>query len=114
MRRVVYGASATLFGVLFGLNALGFVVAGQLSAALAGRVAERRTLLAALLLAAGTGIVLILVAATGAGGLATFAMALFGYVFALGLTMPNATSLALEQRPMRRVRPLHCSGSSRR
>ena len=95
----VYGAPAGVFAVLFGVNALGLVMAGQLSAFLAGRVAERRTLLVALLIGCGAGAALLTVAAAGIGGLPVLAAALFVFVSSLGLVLPNATSLALGRHP---------------
>lgn len=95
----VYGATATVYGLLFGLNALGFVLAGQVSAALAGRVPERTTLRAALLIGVAAGAALVTTAATGAGGLVALAAALFAFVSSLGLVLPCATSLALARHP---------------
>lgn len=95
----VYGASAQLYALLFGINALGLVLAAQVSGFLAGRVPERRTLLAALLLGVCAGAALVTVAASRAGGLVALAAALFVFVASLGLMLPNATSLALGRHP---------------
>jgi len=94
-----YGVSAVAFGLLFGLNAAGLVAAGQLSAYLAGRVPERRTLLRGQGLLVGAGAVLLAGASTGWGGLWVVAGALFAMVTSLGLIMPNATALALAAHP---------------
>ncbi|MFJ1537012.1 multidrug effflux MFS transporter [Micromonospora chalcea] len=90
----VFGVSAAVFSVIFGVNALGLVAVGQLNARLLDRFPPRRLLVTAL--AAG------LVAAAGVlsgaltDGLALTAVALFGYVGALGMVTPNSTALALD------------------
>jgi MFS transporter, DHA1 family, multidrug resistance protein len=95
----VFGVPALLYGVLFGANALGFVLVGQLSAYLAGRVPERRTLTAGLGIGALAGVALIAAALAGVGGLVAVAGPLFIFVASLGLVMPNATALALGAHP---------------
>jgi DHA1 family bicyclomycin/chloramphenicol resistance-like MFS transporter len=95
----VFGVPALQYGILFGANALGFVLVGQLSAYLAGRVPERRTLTAGLGIGALAGLVLISATVTGVGGVFAVAGPLFVYVASLGLVMPNATSLALSGHP---------------
>jgi DHA1 family bicyclomycin/chloramphenicol resistance-like MFS transporter len=95
----VFGVPALQYGILFGANALGFVLVGQLSAYLAGRVPERRTLTAGLAIGALAGAVLISATVAGVGGVFAVAGPLFVFVASLGLVMPNATSLALSGHP---------------
>jgi DHA1 family bicyclomycin/chloramphenicol resistance-like MFS transporter len=96
----VHGASGTVFSVLFGVNAAGFIAAGQLSAKLLVRIRPRQQLLAgAAVQTAGALALAALVLFDppgGAGpGLAGVEVALFVVVSALGFVMPNATALAL-------------------
>lgn len=95
----VFDTSALTYGVLFGVNALGFVTVGQLSAYLAGRVPEKVTLTAGLGIAAAAGAALVTASIVGVGGVAAVAGPLFVFVASLGLVMPNATSLALSIHP---------------
>jgi DHA1 family bicyclomycin/chloramphenicol resistance-like MFS transporter len=95
----VFGVPALAYGVLFGANALGFVLVGQLSAYLAGRVPERQTLIAGLGIGTLAGVALIAAALAGVGGVVAVAGPLFIFVASLGLVMPNATSLALSAHP---------------
>jgi DHA1 family bicyclomycin/chloramphenicol resistance-like MFS transporter len=94
----VYGVTPQVFGVAFGVNALGIVAAGQLSARLVGRVAPGR-LLAAGLAANLLGGVALLAAAVWGAGLPGILPALFVMVSSLGVILPNATALALRDHP---------------
>jgi DHA1 family bicyclomycin/chloramphenicol resistance-like MFS transporter len=95
-----YGASPQLFGLLFGVNALGFVAASQVNGWLVVRVAPRHLLLCGLVgeLSAGVG----LLAAVLAGlGLPFLAVGMFALLASLGFVAPNATALALGRQPRR-------------
>jgi DHA1 family bicyclomycin/chloramphenicol resistance-like MFS transporter len=94
----IFGVSAQQFSFLFGLNALGIVVAGQVSGRLVGRVAPRRLLATGLILQA-TGGVALLGTVTGGVGLVGVLPSLFLVVASVGLVMPNATALALAGHP---------------
>ncbi|WP_018657916.1 multidrug effflux MFS transporter [Actinomadura flavalba] len=94
----IYGLSPQAFSAAFAVNAVGIVAAGQLSRALAGRVRLGP------LLGTGLGVVAAgaagLVAAVLAGAGATWVLAaLFLVVAGQGLILPNATALALADRP---------------
>jgi DHA1 family bicyclomycin/chloramphenicol resistance-like MFS transporter len=95
----VYGASPQVYGLLFGLNALGFVLVGQLNGRLVRRVPPRRLLGVALvwLLAAGAGVLV----ATRWHSLVAVAVPLFGFMAALGMVLPNTMALALDLHPER-------------
>ncbi|GIJ68829.1 multidrug effflux MFS transporter [Virgisporangium ochraceum] len=95
----VFDVPALTYGVLFGANALGFVLVGQLSAFLAGRVPEKVTLTAGLGIAAVAGAALVTASLVGVGGVVAVAGPLFVFVASLGLVMPNATALALSVHP---------------
>ncbi|GLX48434.1 Bcr/CflA family drug resistance efflux transporter [Streptomyces hygroscopicus subsp. hygroscopicus] len=104
----IYGASPQTFSLLFGLNSVGLVAAGQLNGkVLVGRVSLDKVLatgLAVITLAA-TALLLMSTGALGEVGLAPVAAALFLLMSALGLTMPNAQTLAL-------LRTRHAAGSA--
>ena len=90
----VYGLSPQAYSVVFGVNGVGIVLAGQLNGRLVGRIRERALLLAGLLL--GTlGGARVLVTAVTRAPLAFLLVSLFLLVSSIGLVMPNASSLAL-------------------
>ena len=93
----VYGGTRTQFGLLFGLNAVGLVVLGQVNSVLLDRFAPRRLLVATL--AAGLLAGLALTGAATGHSLVLFASAMFVYVTSIGLVMPNGTALALDRHP---------------
>ncbi|MGW0880424.1 multidrug effflux MFS transporter [Streptomyces sp. NPDC002671] len=94
----IYGASPQTFSLLFGLNSVGFVLTGQLNGkVLVGRVRLDKVLATGLtvIALAATALLLMSAGAFGEVGLAPVAAALFVLVSAMGLTLPNAQSLAL-------------------
>ncbi|MFF0202688.1 multidrug effflux MFS transporter [Streptomyces sp. NPDC005017] len=104
----IHGASAQTFSLLFGLNSVGLVAAGQFNGkVLVGRVRLERVLVAGLavaVLAAGALLVMSL-GVFGATGLVPVAAALFVLVTSMGVILPNAQSLAL-------LRTRHSAGSA--
>ncbi|MEV5710725.1 Bcr/CflA family multidrug efflux MFS transporter [Actinoallomurus sp. NPDC052274] len=94
----IYGLSPQAYSLIFAVNALGIVAAGQVSGRLVGRV-PLRTLLAAGLGVSLAGGVALVVAIGGGLGLPGVLPALFLVVSAIGLITPNATALALTGRP---------------
>ncbi|WEO97772.1 multidrug effflux MFS transporter [Streptomyces sp. FXJ1.172] len=104
----IYGASPQTFSLLFGLNSVGLVIAGQVNGkVLAGRVSLVKVLacgLAVIVLAA-TALLLTATGALGEVGLTPIAAALFVLMSAMGITLPNAQSLAL-------LRTRHAAGSA--
>jgi DHA1 family bicyclomycin/chloramphenicol resistance-like MFS transporter len=92
----VYGLSPQAFSLVFGLNGVGIVLAGQLNGRVVGRFTERALLCAGLLasFAGGVGVLLAVVLHLGLGGLLP---PLFVLVSSVGLVMPNASSLALAE-----------------
>jgi DHA1 family bicyclomycin/chloramphenicol resistance-like MFS transporter len=95
----VYGVSPQAYGVLFGLNALGLTLVSQVNGRLVGRISPRRLLWVGLGIGSTGGILLVTVAATGAGGLVGVSAALFCVVSGIGFVMPNSTALALADHP---------------
>ncbi|MFI0372434.1 multidrug effflux MFS transporter [Actinomadura sp. 1N219] len=93
----VYDLSPQAFSLVFGVNSIGIVAAGQVSGMLAGRVALRRLLAAGLAIVVAGGIVLV-VAVLAGGGLPGVLAGLFLLACGEGLIGPNATALALSGR----------------
>ncbi|NUT35006.1 MAG: multidrug effflux MFS transporter [Hamadaea sp.] len=93
----VFGVSPQVYGILFGLNAIGLVAAGQVSARIVGRRTPRALLFAALF--TGVGATAALVAGAEAGSLALVVPTLFLFIASLGIVFPNSTALALDQHP---------------
>ena len=90
----IYGVSPQLLGILFGINALGIVIAAQINSRLVGRVSSRGLLTwgYAMIALGGVGL---LVAVLSGSGLAGILPAFFILASSLGFIMPNATTLAL-------------------
>lgn len=104
----IYGASPQTFSLLFGLNSVGLVIAGQVNGKLlVGRVSLDKVLGVGLVVTvlAATALLLMSTGALGPVGLAPVAAALFVLMSAMGVTLPNAQSLAL-------LRTRHAAGSA--
>ncbi|MFC8345178.1 multidrug effflux MFS transporter [Streptomyces sp. NPDC057280] len=104
----IYGASPQTFSLLFGVNSVGLVAVGQINGKLlVGRVSLEKVLGAGLLVvtAAAAALLLMSLGVLGEIGLAPVAAALFVLMSAMGLTLPNAQSLAL-------LRIKHAAGSA--
>ncbi|MFE0511737.1 multidrug effflux MFS transporter [Streptomyces sp. NPDC058964] len=104
----IYGASPQTFSLLFGLNSVGLVVAGQINGkVLVGRVRLDKVLAVGLtvIVLAATALLLMSTGALGKAGLVPVAAALFVLMSAMGITLPNAQSLAL-------LRTRHAAGSA--
>lgn len=91
----VYGVDPQHFGWFFGGNAAGLIVASQLNRYALDRFRAERVLRAALTSYATFGIVLVICATTGFGGLWGIALSLFGCISSLGFSFPNATAAAM-------------------
>jgi DHA1 family bicyclomycin/chloramphenicol resistance-like MFS transporter len=96
----IYGVRPERFGWIFGSIALGLISASQLNRILLARVAGAGILSRALVVTATAGIVLLIMAWTGAGGLPGLLAPLFVYIASLGFVLPNviATALASQGR----------------
>ncbi|MFJ2156405.1 multidrug effflux MFS transporter [Streptomyces sp. NPDC087856] len=104
----IYGASPQTFSLLFGVNSVGLVVVGQINGKLlVGRVSMDKVLAAglAVVVLASTTLLLMATGAFGEVGLIPVATALFVLMSAMGVTMPNAQTLAL-------MRTRHSAGSA--
>ncbi|MGW0834488.1 multidrug effflux MFS transporter [Streptomyces prunicolor] len=104
----IYGASPQTFSLLFGVNSVGLVAVGQINGKLlVGRVSMDKVLgtgLAVVVLAA-TALLLMATGAFGDVGLVPVAAGLFVLMSAMGVTLPNAQTLAL-------MRTRHSAGSA--
>jgi DHA1 family bicyclomycin/chloramphenicol resistance-like MFS transporter len=93
----MYELSEQQFAVLFGVNSVGLVAATQFNPRLVRRFGPRRVLSAAVVTAAGTSVILLVMAITGALGLVGIAVPLFVMLATMGLTLPNVPVLALAE-----------------
>jgi DHA1 family bicyclomycin/chloramphenicol resistance-like MFS transporter len=94
----IYGLSPQVFSLIFGTNALGIAIVGQVNGRLVGRVPPERLLAGALTAIAIGGTALLLVV-IGQIGLIGMLPALFVVVASQGMVFPNATALALADYP---------------
>ncbi|MFF6801770.1 Bcr/CflA family efflux MFS transporter [Streptomyces sp. NPDC012616] len=104
----IYGASPQTFGLLFGANSVGLVLVGQVNGkVLVGRVRLDRVLAVGLatVTVAAAALLLLTTGVFGEAGLAPVAVALFVLMSAMGVTLPNAQTLAL-------LRVRHSAGSA--
>lgn len=91
----IFGASPQMFSMFFAINGLGIIIAGQITAKLAGRISETRLFVIGLSLAAIGGISLLLMILIG-GGLFTILPPLFVVVSSVGIVTTAGSSLAME------------------
>ncbi|MFD7403455.1 multidrug effflux MFS transporter [Streptomyces sp. NPDC059866] len=104
----IHGASPQTFSLLFGLNSIGLVAAGQINGkVLVGRVRLDRVLALGLtvVVLAATSLLLMSLGVFGEAGLVPVSGALFVLMTAMGFTLPNAQTLAL-------LRTRHSAGSA--
>lgn len=94
----LYGVSPQHFGLLFGFNAIGIVIASQINAWLVRRLGPAPLLRIALLVYSAAAIALLVAALTKAG-LVALAAPLFFAVAMMGVVPPNSMALALEPYP---------------
>jgi DHA1 family bicyclomycin/chloramphenicol resistance-like MFS transporter len=92
-----YGLSEQQFGFVFGAGAVGLIAGTQLNVRLLRRWTPSQILISALAIGAVFGLVMLLFAATGFGGLIGVLIPLWVVLAAAGLTFPNAPALALSR-----------------
>lgn len=97
----IHGVPPQHYGWLFGLNAFGLIGASQINRRLLDRLGARRILERASGINAVFGVVLVVLAATGALGFAGILIPLFGYVASLGTIYPNSQALAMTEHGAR-------------
>ena len=101
----IYGISPQLYGVIFGVNALGIIASSQIGRSVVGRVGAERLLLTGVGAQAVAGSVLLAFVAGGGVGLRGILPCFFVTVASIGLVIPNATALAMTDYP-------HLAGSA--
>ena len=94
-----YSLSPSQFSAVFAANAVGIIIAGQISARLIARLGSRLVLGAGLATGASGGVALLAVVVLGGVGLAGIVPALFLVVSSIGIVIPSATAIALEGDP---------------
>ncbi|HWC79083.1 MAG TPA: Bcr/CflA family multidrug efflux MFS transporter [Pseudonocardiaceae bacterium] len=94
----IFGLSAQQFSLVFAVNALGIVTAGQLNGRVVGRFGPRRLLAVGLASATVGGIGLLLAVLLG-WGLPAVLIGLFLVVSSIGLVSPNGVALAMADYP---------------
>lgn len=93
----IYGVSPQMFSVLFAINGLGIIFAGQITGRLAGRIPEKKLLAAGLTLAFSGGISLLVMILAG-GSLITILVPLFFVVSSVGIIATSCFSLAMQEQ----------------
>ena len=83
------------YGLFFGVNAIGIIVASQVNRWLASKYDARHIISAVLPMSLTAGAVLLIDAATGFGGFPGILVPLFFYIASHGFIMPNTTALAM-------------------
>jgi DHA1 family bicyclomycin/chloramphenicol resistance-like MFS transporter len=91
----IHGLSKQQFSFVFGSNALGIMIAGQIGGRLVGRVAPSRLLGAGLVMSFGGSTILLAATAGFGGDLPGTLIGLFLVVSSIGVIMPQVTALAL-------------------
>ncbi len=94
-----YGVSPTMYSILFAVNALGMMVAGQANHRLLARFSPRALLTVGLIAIAAAGVAVLVSALTGAFGLWGLAVPFFVIVASMGVILPDLTALALSLHP---------------
>jgi DHA1 family bicyclomycin/chloramphenicol resistance-like MFS transporter len=94
-----YGISPTTYSVLFAVNGLGMLAAGQANHRLLARFSPRALLTVALIAFALAGTAVLVSALTGAFGIWGLAVPFFVIVAGMGVILPDLTALALSLHP---------------
>jgi DHA1 family bicyclomycin/chloramphenicol resistance-like MFS transporter len=94
----IFHVSPQTFSLIFGMNALGFVVTSQINGSLVSRIRPTRLLTGGLVANATAGLALLFVVVSGFGLLAVL-LPLFLLASSVGFIVPNAFALALSRRP---------------
>ena len=92
-----FGLDERTFGLVFGAGALGLIASSQVNVALLRHFGPGTILSAALTVAALGGVVLLVNALTGAGGLLGILVPIWVVIAMVALSGPNATALALAE-----------------
>ncbi len=95
----IYHVSPQTFSLIFGLNAVGFVITSQINGSLVGRIPPARLLTVGVTVTGVAGLALLAVILIGGLGLAAVLPPLFVLVSSIGFVVPNAVALALSRHP---------------
>ncbi|KIL42040.1 MFS transporter [Gordoniibacillus kamchatkensis] len=93
----LFGASPQMFSLIFAMNGIGIIIAGQLTGRLAGKIGETKLLVFGLGYAA-TGGVLLLAMILAGGGLPAILPPLFMVVSSVGIVGTTSFSLAMQKQ----------------
>jgi DHA1 family bicyclomycin/chloramphenicol resistance-like MFS transporter len=93
----LYSLSPQQFGLAFSANAVGLVLMTQLNPLFVKRWGPAKVLLVAVMISFAAAVALLVVAATGAGGLIGLMIPLWLVVSSVGLSFPNAPAIALNR-----------------
>ncbi|MCA9780389.1 MAG: multidrug effflux MFS transporter [Candidatus Eremiobacteraeota bacterium] len=96
-----YGMTPKVFGIVFGANAAGFVVASQVNSRLVEKYGHRRVYGGAIGFTTLAVIPLIVIGTLGTGPLWLTEFSIFTFISSLGFLFPCATTGALEEQPDR-------------
>ena len=91
----LFGVPPEEYGLFFGVNAIGIIIASQVNRWLANKYDARHIISAVLPVSVTAGTVLLIDAATGFGGFPGILVPLFFYIATHGFIMPNTTALAM-------------------
>ncbi|WP_406075751.1 multidrug effflux MFS transporter [Micromonospora sp. NBC_01638] len=92
-----YGLNEQEFGLAFGAGSIGLIAATQFNVRLLRRYTPQQILVSALIAGTAAGLLLVMFAATGFGGLGALLASLWLVLAAAGLAMPNAPALAMSR-----------------
>jgi MFS transporter, DHA1 family, multidrug resistance protein len=92
-----YGLSEQQFGLAFGAGSIALIAATQLNGLLLSWYSPRRILSVAAGTGLASGLIMVVIAATGAGGLVGLILPMWGTLASAGLILPNAPALALSR-----------------
>ncbi|CCH16120.1 Drug resistance transporter, Bcr/CflA subfamily [Micromonospora lupini str. Lupac 08] len=92
-----YGLDEQQFGLAFGAGAVGLIGGTQFNVRLLRRYTPQQILVSALIAGTAAGLLLVVFAATGFGGLGTLLASLWLVLAAAGLALPNAPALAMSR-----------------
>jgi len=91
----VYGHPDYYFSTVFGLNAVGFILASQINVRVQRRTPPERVLFIALLIQIAAAAVFVTNVLAGWGGLFGILVPLFFWIATMGFVIPNTTALAM-------------------
>jgi DHA1 family bicyclomycin/chloramphenicol resistance-like MFS transporter len=95
----VYGLSPQQFSLIFALNSIGLIAASQVNGRVVHRFGSARLLNVGLIGMTISGLAILVITILDVGGLGALLTCMFVVLTSLGLVMPNASALALNDFP---------------